>query len=78
MGLAGRLEPGVQAEHSAEAPAPTTRSGNGTADKNRQFTVLQEVKKLGKMVLRELGLVEGRVIGANMNYNSLDGSWQRF
>ncbi|CAJ1057770.1 Hypothetical predicted protein [Xyrichtys novacula] len=57
---------------------PTTRSGNGTADKNRQFTVLQKVKKLGKMVLRELGLVEGRVISTAMDYDSLDGSWERF
>ena len=59
---AGGVEPGVQAEESAEAPHATVEGGEGPRDKNRLTAVGENLKKFLKMVLGHLRLTGGSVV----------------
>lgn len=66
------LKPAVEAKESVKTTSTAAHCGNGTQDKNRSSTMLEEIKKV-KIRLGQLGLLKGCVTGSHVDYDSLKG-----
>ncbi len=56
------LKPVMEAKEFAETTSTASYCGNGTWDKNRFSTTLQEIKKMAKIIFGQLGLLKSSAI----------------
>lgn len=72
MSSAEGVKPGVEQENSGKTASSTAVCGNWTREIDGLITAIDHINQLEEVRFRQLGLLAGRVVGANMQDNIID------